>query len=157
MEKQNVKEVEELKNSSVATAIAQQNEVVEESVDFNNKLFVQRREIPNIKSADGRSIYDYYIEAELRGQKIKINFEPKDVKGYKALEFVYGNDDFAELVITDSKMQNSKGKFDIYRKLEVVNYDELGIKYLADIKCSETSDKNLLDMYISTLQHKNNK
>lgn len=98
---------------------------------------------------DGKKYYSYFVEGEIRGRKIRVDFEAKDKGGYEVLDIIFDIKPTASLSITEEFMENDKtGEKVPYQIYEVFNVDEDGLIYSYAVKPSQASDKALLRMLL---------
>lgn len=104
-------------------------------------LIVERKKFT---AKDGREMFGYYVEGEVRGRKVVVDFSAADQGGYEVLDIIFDIKPTAELVIHDEVMINDDGERTTYTVYEVQNIDEDGEIYSYQVKPARKSDKSLL-------------
>lgn len=143
--KQNGQEV----STEVTEAVA--NEAVEEK-----KLVIERKPIKDrngkqMITQDGRLYFSYNLYGKLRGREVVAEFAPKDKGGYRPLDIVFDISPTAELIIEEAEQTESDGKKKKYSVYKIQNIDEDGVLWEATVKPSRGSDKDLLNMILSSM------
>lgn len=117
--------------------------------------FVLRRE--KFVGRDKKEYWSYAIYGKIRGRDVKVDFVAYDQGGYEVLDLIFdvsGEDDTAELVITDGQMTNdTTGEIVNFRTYEARNVDEDGIEYRYKLRLARESDKALLNMLLQQKRH----
>jgi hypothetical protein len=139
----------ENKAESVGENVAEGEVLTTEKESFGFEttgLFVEREKVRGVNKKEYRN---YFVKIVIRGRSAKVDFLPIDIGGYEVLDFVFGDLDIAELVLEAYIVKDSKSgkvtKRGYYYWAR--NVDSDGV-YKAQIKPKETSDKNLLDMFL---------
>jgi hypothetical protein len=143
--------VAENKAESAAGTAADEKDSTSERETFGFEatgLLVEREKV---RGANKKEYRNYFAKISLRGRSAKVDFLPIDIGGYEVLDFVFGDSDIAELVLEGYTVKDSKTGRVTKRGYYywALNVDSDGLVYKAQIKPKETSDKNLLDMFLS--------
>jgi hypothetical protein len=139
----------EKKAETVAENVADgESSTEKETLGFEGTgLLVEREKVRGVNKKEYRN---YFVRIEIRGRSAKVDFLPIDIGGYEVLDFVFGDLDVAELFLESYTVKDSKSgrvtKRGYYYWAR--NADDGGV-YKAQIKPKETSDKNLLDMFLA--------
>lgn len=130
---------------------SQNVEVEVADIEFDNKFYVSRKPIANLFSKEGRQLYTYVVEGEIKNRPAKVFIEPYDVRGYDAFEYIFGESDIAELVIKETKKRDfSTNRITLSQELFIK--DDLGL--VVKVKCSAQSDRDILQMLITLMRRK---
>lgn len=129
---------------------AQATTVTETNVQAQAKaaLMVERE---TFTTKDGREMYGYFVRGEIRGRKVKVDFNAKDQGGYETLDLIFDINPKAELLIHEETQTDNDGTKRKYTVYEVQNVDENGIVYKYKIKPARESDKTYLDILLQQI------
>ncbi|MDR2090600.1 MAG: hypothetical protein LBP62_02985 [Clostridiales bacterium] len=126
------------------------SEGIVETVDgIATGLFIEREVVRGANKKDYRN---YFLRFNLRGRSSRVDFVPLDIGGYEVLDFVFGDALNAELILESYTVKDNRTGKITKRGMYYYarNIDDTGV-YKAQIKPKETSDKNLLEMVLSSM------
>ena len=101
---------------------------------------------------DGKPLYSYHINAQLRGKAKQISLVPKDNGAYELLDVIFFDNNEVDGVILEGEFKTDDG---VIKTLVVEPYviDD-GIRYSCQLKCQRDSDKATLQILIQILKAK---
>lgn len=104
-----------------------------------------------LTTKDGRLYFAYIVRGIIRGQAKKVDFSPKDMGGYEALDILFDIADKAELIMEDKVMEDNNGNKTAYTAYFVRVVDEDGQLWECEVKPQRNSDKALLNFLLIEL------
>ena len=113
----------------------------------NNKFYVERETYEK----NEKTYFAYFIKGTIRGKEVKISIVPpdRDLKGYMALDIVFGDENKAELVVNPFEIKDdATGKVIKGNTYIARTTDAHGEVYECNIRPFKNSDKTLLNMII---------
>ena len=132
------------------------NGAMEQVAELRNGNFVIHREAILDKrgnqyvTSDGRLYFKYKLSGNLRGRRVFVDFSPKDKGGYTPLDIVFDIAPSAELDISD-EVTEFNGKKQHRTVYKVFNADEDGVVYTCEVKPTNKSDVDLLNMLMNVM------
>lgn len=93
---------------------------------------------------DGRKRFYYEILGEIRGRKVKVNVDPKDIGGYQLLDIVFDSEENVDLIVESGVRKNDLGELVPYNSYFAQSVED-GMYFRCPIKPKEGSDKAMLE------------
>ncbi len=125
---------------------ANNNESIRAEESSQKKLTLKRGTYKNKKT--GEDLFDYFVEGELRGKKVRADFQPTDINGYRLLEVVFGDVDSVDLIISNNRMvKEDTGEVVEFKTYMATSSDADGT-YECKVLPKNPSDKQTLEMLL---------
>lgn len=145
-----IKENENVNANANENASANEKDIVKES---DCKLYVERSKF---KAKDGREMWTYAVNGNVRGRDTKVDFQAFDQGGYEVLDMIFDINERAELIMHDENVTNSEtGEIRSFTVYEVQNVDEDGDSLSCRVKPARDSDKSILLYLLKKLKRNN--